>query len=222
MDASEEYRGLLSLYKKAEDLLHSLGLDTSIDTSAINELRYAGRHALNAIAAAANGDAEEEREQLSRAKAHCERAVYDAYDGAIFFHLQAFDEFRNDYRLIVITDVLPDYVETLRRMEGARGLLEEARSKEEERAAYYEQARHHYIQITETMEGLRAARVELNKKVGEYNDQIERTIADEQQTAAANAASAQARAEAARGRKQTLWIAVVTIAINVVFWTTFR
>ena len=40
MDASEEYRELLSLYKRAEDLLHSLGVDTSIDTSAINELRY--------------------------------------------------------------------------------------------------------------------------------------------------------------------------------------
>ena len=217
MDTSGAYRGLLSLYKKAEDLLHSLGVDTSIDTSAINELRYAGRHVLNAIAAAAHGDREEESKQISRAKGHCERAIYDAYDGAIFFHLQAFDEFREDYRLIIITEVLPDYVETLHRMEEARRFLEEARSKEDDRATYYEQAGDHYAQIAETMAGLRTARVELNKKVAEYNDQIARTISDEQQAAVAQATAAQARAEAVRGRRQTLWIAGVTTAINLGF-----
>ena len=32
-------------YKRAEDLIHSLGIETGegIDTTAINELRYAGR-----------------------------------------------------------------------------------------------------------------------------------------------------------------------------------
>ena len=218
MDASEEYRELLSLYKRAEDLLHSLGVDTSIDTSAINELRYAGRHALNAFVAGANGDAEEEGKQLSRAEAHCERAMYDAYDGAIFFHLQAFQVFIDDYRLIVIPDVLPDYVETTQRMEGAKRFLEEARRQEDDRAAYYDQAGEHYRQIANAMSGLQAARVELNKKVADYNAQIERTVADEERTAAAMAASDQARGEAARGRKQTLWIAGVTTAINIAFW----
>ena len=69
MDASGDYLGLLSLYKRAEDLLHTLGVDTAVDTSAVNELRYAGRHTLNALAAVANCDADEE-ENKSRVPRH--------------------------------------------------------------------------------------------------------------------------------------------------------
>ena len=103
-------------------------------------------------------------------------------------------------------------------MEGAKRFLEEARRQEDDRAAYYDQAGEHYRQIANAMSGLQAARVELNKKVADYNAQIERTVADEERTAAAMAASDQARGEAARGRKQTLWIAGVTTAINIAFW----
>ncbi len=51
MDVSDRHKELLCVYKRAEDLIHSLGIETGegIDTTAINELRYAGRHVLNGL-----------------------------------------------------------------------------------------------------------------------------------------------------------------------------
>lgn len=45
MDVENEHKRLLSAYRRAEDVLHSLGIETGegIDTTAVNELRYVGR-----------------------------------------------------------------------------------------------------------------------------------------------------------------------------------
>ena len=74
MDASGQYRRLLLAYKKAEDTIHSLGIETDegIDTAAVNELRYAGRHLLDGLN---TQDSDELDKQLRRAEDHCERAL---------------------------------------------------------------------------------------------------------------------------------------------------
>ena len=87
MDPRQRHlQAIRDAYKKAEDAIHALGLDgEGVDTAAINELRYAGYHVLRAIT---TGDTERQTEELSRAQRHCERAFYEAYDGAVFYYLQ--------------------------------------------------------------------------------------------------------------------------------------
>ena len=215
MGALNEYAELRSRYKEAEDLLHSLGVDTSIDVAAINELRYAGRHALDAMLATRD---DERQKQIDRATAHCERAIYDAYDAAIFFKLRTFDQFVDDYKLVQITDVIPDYLDLVEDISTAKNMLQQARSEEDSRADYYAQAREHHDRMTHVLNRLTAARPELNKLVQAYNTDVERTIAAERAAEEAKVSAAQAQADASRGRRQTLWVAIATVAVNSAFW----
>lgn len=211
MDAADEHHRLLVAYKKAEDLLHSLGIETGdgIDTSAVNELRYAGRHVLNGLTAA---DPDERNREFRRAEDHCERALYEAYDSAIFFYFRSFDQFKEDYARISIVDTIPDFIDIEASMRKARKFLETARREEAKRASYYKQAETQHHTVSAAWNRLDAARGELNKAVESFN----RTLANE---AEKNAEAAQANAEAASGRKMTIrvsWIVgVVTVIVNV-------
>ena len=211
MASADEYGRLLAAYKKAEDLLHSLGIETGegIDTTAINELRYAGRHVLNGLTAA---DPDERSREFRRAEDHCERALYEAYDSAIFFYFRSFDQFKGDYARIPIGDTIPDFIDIEASMLEARKFLETARQEEAKRADYYEQAATQHQVVSTAWNRLDAARGELNKAVEAFN----RTLADE---AEKNAEAARANAEAASGRKMAIrvsWIVgAVTVIVNV-------
>ena len=121
MDASDRYHGLHAAYKKAEDALHSLGIEAGgVDTAAVNELRYAGRHLLNGLV---SDDPDDQDEQFLRSRRHCERALYEAYDSAIYYHFAQYDQFKADYRRIVISDVIPNFVSIEKTMKEARDFL---------------------------------------------------------------------------------------------------
>ena len=196
-------------YKEAEDALHSLGIVADgVDTAAVNELRYAGRHILDGLIA----EGEQEREeQFQRAYRHCERAVYEAYDSAIFYHFDQFDQFKDDYRMIVVSEVVSGFVDIEKTMREARGFLEEARRNSESRADYYRRAIEWYRRVSEAWGTLSAAREELNKKVDQHNEKLA-------QAELARQEAAKAEADAEMGRKQAIKfsvvIALVTIAVN--------
>lgn len=159
----QEIRELRTLYKKAEDAIHTLGIEgTGVDTAAVNELRYAGNHLLHALD---SQDRKEASDQMLRAVRHCKRALYDAYDGAIYFQLDQFRVFREDYRMVVISEIVPDYVSIVERMNVARTTLETARANTTDRGTYYSQAAEQHMLMAADMERLSAAREELNKKV---------------------------------------------------------
>ena len=201
MDASGQYRRLLLAYKKAEDTIHSLGIETDegIDTAAVNELRYAGRHLLDGLN---TQDSDELDKQLRRAEDHCERALYEAYDSAIYYHFAYFHSFKKDYSRIPISDTLPDFISMEETILKAKKFLETARQDEDNRQDYYEQAASIYDEINQVTTRLQAARDELNKKVMEYNRGLE----------------SQANAQVGRvlATKITVIIGVATIVTNVV------
>ena len=150
---STQYLTLLELYKKAEDTIHILGLESDgLDTAAINELRYAGQHTLLSITAE---NSEECEKQLSRAMAHCERAIYDAFDSAVFFRLTQFQEFVKTYETVVISEVIPNYAELSRKMKEAKELLYRTRAESE--------SREKYDSLAKSSDTLEASRDELNK-----------------------------------------------------------
>ena len=199
-------------YKTAEDALHSLGMVADgVDTAAVNELRYAGKHILDGLLAE---DENERDEQFQRAHRHCERAVYEAYDSAIFYYFDQFGRFKDDYRMIVVSEVIADFVSIEKLMQDARNFLETARRNSNARGDYYKQATEWYERVSEAGKRLDAGREELNKKVDQYNkavEEAERIRLD----------ASRSRAEAETGRRQTLKItiavAIVTILVNVIF-----
>ena len=210
MDASDRFHGLHAAYKKAEDALHSLGIEAGgVDTAAVNELRYAGRHLLNGLV---SDDPDDQAEQFLRSRRHCERALYEAYDSAIYYHFAQYDQFKADYRRIVISDVIPDFVSIEKTMKEARDFLDDARRDSDNREDYYRKAAEKHANVSEASKTLEAAREELNKKVNQHNEDVAKFERSRLETA-------QAQAAAETGRKQTIKItiivAVVTAIINI-------
>ena len=207
MDASDRFHRLHAAYKKAEDALHSLGIEAGgVDTAAVNELRYAGRHLLNGLV---SDDSNEQDENLQRAKRHCERAIYEAYDSAIFYHFAQYDQFKIDYRMVVISDVIPNFVNIEKTMKDARDFLEDARRDSDNRENYYLKAAEKHGDVSEASKTLAIAREELNKKVNLHNDQVadfERSRRDTEQ----------ARAAAETGRKQTIKLTIIVATVTAI------
>ena len=93
---------------------------------ALNQLRYAGHHFLEAIGD--DGSIQSE-EAFRRAYNHCERALYDATDAGITFALKQINRFKEDFKDIVITEVIPDYLDYLEKAENAKDMLGRSRSQ---------------------------------------------------------------------------------------------
>ena len=220
MDVADDHNRLLCAYKRAEDLLHSLGIETGegIDTTAINELRYAGRHVLNGLNAT---DPEERDREFRRTEDHCERALYEAYDNAIFFYFRSFDQFKSDYARIPITETVPNFIDIETSMLEARKFLETARREEEKRETYYEQAMDQHEIVSRAWTRLDAARGELNKVVEAFNRTLESEATQKAEAARANEAAVSGQR---MGIRMGWIVGGVTAAVNLiigllrVFW----
>lgn len=92
--------------------------------SAINQLRYAGRHILDADA---DGVTEETRaEHYCKALRHCHRAAFDAREATVIYLLdsiQDFSEQSKTYDIDHITRFIPNYSDWLDKAVNAQKLL---------------------------------------------------------------------------------------------------
>ena len=92
MTSSLSNSDIKALYVEAEAALKRYErISLSNLAPALNELRYAGHHVL---AAGSTGDEEEAALHLTRAKAHCERAKYDATEATIISLLECVADLR--------------------------------------------------------------------------------------------------------------------------------
>ena len=206
----DKHSNLFVAYKKAEDLIHSLGIETDqgIDTAAVNELRYAGRHVLNGLVAENEG---KRGREFRRAEDHCERALYEAHDAAVFFYFRSFQQFKEDYSIIPIAETIPDFIEISASMNEARKFLAKAREDAENRASYYEQAEDQHATVKQAWARLDAAREELNKAVRALVESRE-----EEAKAKAATASADAQREGLQkiSIRVSIVVAIVTVLVN--------
>ena len=169
MNVAEQHRQLRVAYKEAEDAIHSLGIEGSgVDLLAVNELRYAGYHLLKSLTASNDSERDEE---LRRASGHCERALYEAHDAAIFYRLEQYRRFKEDYATVVVSEVIENYIDIVKTMRRTRQLLEDVRKATTDRSQYYLDIRNVYAEIAEASETLEAARDELNKHL--VRDQVQ-------------------------------------------------
>lgn len=86
-----------------------------------NQLRNAGFHIVNALND--DGSVKSPGHHLYDARDHCRRAAYDAAVAGIISARAWIDAFREDYRGIVVSDVVPTYPDIILRERKARDLV---------------------------------------------------------------------------------------------------
>ena len=91
-----------------------------------NELRYAGDHFLRVMSDAGGI---EDLAQLRKAIAHCERSMYEASEAGIIYALERIQSFKQDYKSVVISSAVKDWVGILDLADRSRHLLVSARAQ---------------------------------------------------------------------------------------------
>ncbi len=167
----ETLREISSLYQEAERAIKYVeDFDGVLTVPAVNQLRYAGNH-LNRYLAEVDPD------ELRDALKHVKRATYDAYEATIVYQLLEYDKFRNDYRLISISKVVPDYVQIQEKIETSRLFVRE-NDQSKTRGDNYRNGREHLDQIVCGVRLLNTSREELNKLiVSERNEFLWKVLA---------------------------------------------
>lgn len=150
------------LFQEAERRIKEIELHEGLDIPAINELRYVAFHLLEILNAA---DPSEKEAHKPKVKAHIQRATYDACEALISIQLKELMQFQEDYRLVVISEVVKNYQELMQQAEQAKSLIKGKQRGHDGREAYYADAMNHVQVLSGINTTLRAARDELNKKL---------------------------------------------------------
>lgn len=150
---------IADLFKEAEVAIKEIeDFGSELVVPAVNQLRYCGNHLVRYLS---NTDKKEELEDSVK---HCKRAVYDAYESAIAYHLLEFNKFREDYRKVQITPVIPDYADIQQKIKEARDFIRN-NSEGKTRGEVYQDGRKHLQLLANNVEKLNSSRDELNKAI---------------------------------------------------------
>lgn len=149
-----EYETADKIFKNVEQFRNEAGIPS------MNELRYAGYHLLHAI----QPDGFDE-EHLRLSINHCRRASYEAGEAGILSGLEVVAMFRKDYELIVVTDVLTDWVDILKRCVEIENFTMQAWQSGEDRSKDHANFIAYFNEIKSFCDRLTFAREELNKKI---------------------------------------------------------
>lgn len=158
-ESSEKLQLVKEMYQEAEDAIkivehaHNKGMITP----AINELRYAGNHILKGLSAEND---EQQTEEFVRAERHCQRAIYDAIEVGALDCFAVFDVFQDDYRLVEVAKICPDYHDILDIVEGARKFVRNAQKSEKEQ--FYKELQERYQQLKDATDKLERRRPQIN------------------------------------------------------------
>lgn len=132
-----------------------------------NELRYAGRHLLDALTLESvrdRGDA------IAKAKRHALRAKYDAAEIRILSLLDAIAQFKKDYSTTEVGPVVKDWQEIIQKAHDAQSRISENR-RDDTRKDQRDRDHHVFVECAAQLSGivsrLDLARDELNKRLRE-------------------------------------------------------
>ena len=137
-DGKKSIKDFRELYSSAEEFAREVSeFMSEISIPAYNELRYAGYHlskSINDCGVLSN------QEELRRALSHCERAQYEASESGIITALEIIKSFKEDYRNLVVKEIVEDYPNILRRADEATKIIVSGRGDNKthpQRAAHY-------------------------------------------------------------------------------------
>lgn len=166
-----EYR---AEYEKADALCQEVqNFRNEAGVPAINELRNAGHHLLNALDATG---AVINQGHLDAAMAHVRRASYEATEAGIMMAIAQVHDFQRDYRAVEISDLLSDYTGRCRECQEAVRLIEQGRqpgfNRDQDHVARIEVFR----KIRPFAEELQLARPEALKRIEQKRTEARRFI----------------------------------------------
>lgn len=163
------FQEVLRIYDTADDFARTVALyREAAAIPAHNELRYAGHHVLQAAARQASGTEEQAVEaELTRAKNHCHRAMYEATEAGITRAIADVHAFQNNYRDVVVSDVLPRYAEIVALAREAQDELSRGRSGRESVEQQTSGYMKLFVRLRDEVRVLYASQDDLNAKVRE-------------------------------------------------------
>jgi len=147
-----------TLFNKAEKALKKVErIHADLIIPSINELRYAGCHLTRHIQSPVD------HSELIQAANHCKRAMYDCYEAGIYHFLNSVNLFQKDYRNIVISDVMPEWITLKVRISEIKTFFSDVDT--EKREALFLQCEQYFNELGIILGKLDSAREDLNKKI---------------------------------------------------------
>lgn len=117
-------------------------------------------------------DIDEVLRDLDKAQRHCKRAIYDSLEVGITYHLELIMQFQDDYRNVMITPVVPDYIELTQDLSGISTYLGATRDFAREK--YWIDCSEIYERVKDIYARLFSSREELNKALSENHVSTQR------------------------------------------------
>jgi hypothetical protein len=161
-------------YKKADDFCSEVQtIHNAAGEPAINELRNAGQHLLAALS---NDLKSLDGANMISALNHARRACYEASEAGIIFCIEIINKFQDDYREIVITDVVGDYVNHMTSADNAIKMLQSGRQENFNRDQDHSDRMDAFRDLAKICQILTVGRNELNKIVARKRSEANRWV----------------------------------------------
>ncbi|PIE36725.1 MAG: hypothetical protein CSA54_03585 [Gammaproteobacteria bacterium] len=165
-----KFKEIQELYNAAEaELSRAASVVGDLEFIPVNQLRYAGRHLIDALNLT---DATQIELELMQSKGHCKRALFDTYDVLLDFYIQSINLILQDYSLIALDNIIDNEKEIRTFAASAPVAVTRKKASGKKRSEFYKEikatldtAEAYYVQ-------LKASIPEMNKAVDEYNNKI--------------------------------------------------
>ncbi|RJQ20295.1 MAG: hypothetical protein C4560_05210 [Nitrospiraceae bacterium] len=149
------------LYAQAEQALKKIERHLeAVSVPTLNQLRYAGCHLARYLRSDGSNT---NKDELLKAANHCKRAIYDVYETGISFFLLNLDKFKDDYKSVVITDVMSDWITDLETIESIRDRASE--TSRNNPGDHFREFEEMFDQLKAIVKKASIARTELNKQL---------------------------------------------------------
>lgn len=162
---------IVTLFDSAEDKVKEVEqLAQELSVPSINELRYVGYHLARAFC---EEDPQELNIQITKAKGHCKRAIYDAHEIGIIFMLEQIKLFKEEYSQFSssVIEVLPSYTQELATASKASRFIAEVKEKHRNnRDTYYKKCEPHYLSLRDIFDKLTIAEPLINQNISEKSE----------------------------------------------------
>lgn len=158
---AERLSELKALYQFAKEKIFAIEeIGEGAFVPAINELRNAGEHILNASTASSSDRALAE---IAKAEGHCWRAISDCTDTAVMWSLKRLRKFQDDYRLLPVAEYVPAYGEILGLAQKIQAALADHQSKDIRQ--HYQELERLLPQLVTRIREIEGTRSVLNEKL---------------------------------------------------------
>lgn len=155
-----QWESLVGLFDDAEAAIKDVeGLDLGLAIPSINQLRYVGRHLLDAL----GKSGADQEEEIKRAQRNAQRAIYDAKEICFSFLIFEIDHFRKSFEDIPIANTIGDYVNWMATTREARHYFTNPKRRGDDRWKYYQGAKEHVTKLWKIYYQLPDAEEELKK-----------------------------------------------------------